>query len=125
MAGVQFKRGNNANPRGAGAHNQVKKSLKKLTETTLIDIITQVLLVDPTHLKELSQQNPNVIKTTFAAALLNDINKGKTDTLSSLLDRLLGKPKDRVEMTGKDGGAIHTVNEIQAKAMIAKVQSEF
>lgn len=40
----------------------------------------------------------------LARAILSDMKNGKTTTLDKLRERQYGKPTQRMELTGKDGG---------------------
>lgn len=45
-------------------------------------------------------------KAEVIAALIREAKRGDVRAIKELLDRILGRPVDPVELSGKDGGAI-------------------
>lgn len=114
--GRNFEPGNKANPKGGGAISPITRAIRKITKEHLEDIADLILDSNLEGLKALaSDPNASVLKVWIAKAAAEGIRKGDIYSLESLLNRLLGKPKERVELSGPDGGAMemkHTpVNE--------------
>jgi hypothetical protein len=97
----QFKPGNCANPLGAKAHNVIKRQFRKLTQEQLEEVMTLILSTDPADLQAQAAKNPSVLKLWIANAASVGLKKGDTAPLVMMLDRILGKPKERVEITNK------------------------
>ena len=55
---------------------------------------------------ELRKQNSSDQRASVYDAMLKEAKKGNTTAQNSFLDRTEGKISDKVELTGKDGGAI-------------------
>lgn len=124
--GRRFAPGNNANPLGAAAHNKDLKRVRSLTKEQVAEIGSIILENNLEKLLAIREKkNSSVLKVWFAAVAIKSISRGDAHALSVILDRIVGKPKDIVELSGKDGGPIHSVSEDQVKAAIAKAESEF
>ncbi len=102
MAGVgrRFKKGEVNNPLGSKAHNPVKKALKKLTVRELEEVIGLILFANPAKLKEEAERDPTILKTWISSAALTGIKKGDLTHLTHLIDRVIGRVKERVEHSG-------------------------
>jgi hypothetical protein len=118
--GKRFEKGNNANPLGAKAHDPVKKAIKKLTSKHLEEIVSTILLVSPDQLKKESESDPTVMKTWIASAALTGIKKGDLTFFNSLIDRIHGRVKQRVELTGNEGGPLETSAETEEERKLRK-----
>jgi hypothetical protein len=98
--GVKFKPGNNNNPLGARAHNPVKKYFKRLTEDQLQEVMELMLFTHPSKLKDLQiDYDTTTLKAWIAAAAIKGINEGELGPLMAILDRVLGRIKERVEIS--------------------------
>lgn len=95
----RFKKGEVANPLGGRAHNPALKRLKNLTEDEMVEIGSMIVKGSIDELKAIGN-NPKagVLKMMMASVALNTIKKGDAHALEILLTRLIGKPKDRVEV---------------------------
>lgn len=93
------KKGEVRNPNGARAHNGLKAQLKKLTTKELADMIELVMTKPVSELQKIAQ-NPQEIslKVGIASAMVRMINKGDFDTLERMLQRVVGKVKDEVDL---------------------------
>lgn len=98
--GKRIQPGEVRNPRGAGAHDPIKKALKKLTVHELESVIGLILFSDPSQLKAESERDPTILKTWIASAALTGIKKGDLTHLTHLIDRVVGRVKERVEISG-------------------------
>lgn len=97
--GRPFLPGQSGNPKGAAAHDQVKKKIKRLTSEELEKILNQILLADPKRLDEMTQENSSTLKTWIASICVTGIKKGDPSALLSLLDRMIGKVSDKLKVT--------------------------
>jgi hypothetical protein len=118
--GRRIKKGQVLNPIGANAHDPVKRAIKKLTTKHLEEIVTTILLVPPEQLKKEADSDPTVMKTWIASAALVGIKKGDLTFFNSLIDRIHGRVKQRVELTGNEGGPIETSAETEEERKARK-----
>lgn len=98
--GRRFKKGEVHNPKGAAAHDPIKRIIKKLTVPQLEEVIGLVLFSPPEKLKEEAEKDPTILKTWIAAAAMTGIKKGDLTHLTSLIDRVVGRVKERIEVSG-------------------------
>jgi hypothetical protein len=93
------KKGEVRNPHGARAHNGLKATLKKLSRDELKNLVEMVLTQPVSKLQELAQdKTASAIKVGLASAMIRMINKGDYLTLESMLQRVVGKVKDEIDM---------------------------
>jgi len=103
----QFKKGNNANPLGAGAHNQELKALKKITNETvqgIIDIALNGTLAELVAVAE--DKRSTALQVGIATSLANAIKKGDFNTLGAIITRLTGEAPKRIDVT-TDGKSLN------------------
>lgn len=116
--GKPFLPGNNMNPRGARAHNPVKKEFKKLTEEQLKEIMELILKTNPFELPDIVKNSDTVLKAWIGQAALMGMNNGDLGPLLSIIDRVLGRIKERVEISRP--ACDMTVEEIDAEILRLK-----
>lgn len=97
--GRRFQKGNNANPRGAGAHNPIVKQVRRLTQDQVAEVGSFILNNNKKAIEEI-KENPesSFLKHVIASALLKSADRGELATLNALLDRVIGKPKEKFEL---------------------------
>lgn len=94
--GKKFVKGQIANPLGAAAHNKDVKIIRKLTCEDLETVISLIQFGKLNDLKAISQdRDANVLKIWIASIAVKAINKGDHAALNALLDRVIGKVKDK------------------------------
>jgi hypothetical protein len=100
--GKRFKPGQSGNPLGAALHDPIKKRIKKLTTRELDKVLNLLFLGNLQGLKRIAK-NPEsqVIEVWLCYVAMHAIKKGDIGPLCALLDRLLGRPKERIEVTSK------------------------
>lgn len=87
------------NPKGAKAHKGLKQSLKRLTTEELKNLIELVITQPVSELQKIAQDPTNsALKVGIASAMVKMINKGDFVTLESMLQRVVGKVKDEVDL---------------------------
>lgn len=96
---MPFVKGKSGNPEGSRAHKPEKRALRNLTEQELSKVMNLVLFSTPAQLQEAVNQNPTVLKATIASALAKGIKNGDLTNLMILVDRLLGRVKERLEIS--------------------------
>lgn len=107
-----FKKGQVANPLGAGAHNRVAKHIKYSTIEDVAEVGTMILENNFSSLQKLYKDpETNILKMWFASVALHGIKKGDAAALNAVLDRIIGKCKERIEFTGVNGGPVRVAGE--------------
>lgn len=91
-------KGETSNPNGRPRKfiSQLKKEGYKQSE--IFDAIQVLISMQPDELNNV-RLNPKatVLEITIASAILKSIEKGELDSLETLLTRIYGKPKEKVE----------------------------
>lgn len=101
----RFKVGNNANPRGAGAHDPFIRKIKKLTNGELLELMNLIVQGDMALVHKINKDpNAPVIQAMIAAIVLRIANKGDMHALDALLNRLVGKSKEALHDATEDRG---------------------
>lgn len=113
----QFKPGQSGNPKGRpksrvpeqlvkifGSKARAKK-FYSLSAVEIDEWEAAVLTFSANDLKLLAKwEDAPAYPKGLAIAVLSDMKNGKTTTLDKLRERQYGKPTQRMEVTGKDGG---------------------
>ncbi|CAK9250656.1 unnamed protein product [Sphagnum jensenii] len=118
--GRRFAPGNNANPRGAGAHDPIKRMLRKITGRELEEVISHTLLTTTDQLKKEVEKDPSVVRTIIASSLLTGIKTGDLTPLRILIEMIHGRPKQRMEVAGFDGGPLEVTVETDEERQARK-----
>ncbi len=112
--GKNFALGNCANPKGQGAVSPAVKAIRKITLQHIEEVADIILDGNIEKLKAMAADpNTSVLKVWIAKAAATGIQKGDLHSLDTILNRVLGKPKEKIEHTGDNGGAINFKAEIQ------------
>lgn len=118
----QIKKGEVRNPKGGGSHKfgKVPKRLRELTKEQLKEVGDLVLSESYSTLDEIYRtrktNNVPALKVWMASVITTAIDSGSAYQVDCLLNRLLGKPPERMEHTGKDGAPIeYTEEELEAR----------
>ena len=120
-----FKKGNNANPLGGGAHNKELRMVKKLTAAELEEILSSVLKGDVANLKRVqSDPTSSVLHVWAASVAIKAINGGTTLPFDALLNRMIGPVKQSVEVTAAVTTATEDpeITKAKAKELAAKLK---
>lgn len=104
--GRKFQKGQVANPKGAGAHNKDLKAIRRLTQQEIADVGGMILNSNLEQLK-VTRADPtsSVFKVWVCSVAIMAINKGDAHAMGVLLDRIVGKVRDHVELTVGDSVA--------------------
>lgn len=110
--GKDFGNGNRANPIGAGAHNKDLKRVRRLTQQEVSELGTLILDHNLAELTAIAKDPyACVLKVWFASIAVKAISRGDANALNAILDRIVGKPKEHIEVTGADGGPLESSRE--------------
>lgn len=98
---TRFKTGNLANPKGAGAHKKALAAVRKMTHEELAETCELILNSNRMELQAvLDDPTTPMLKVNLISAIMADTQKGLTYTVDRLLERIVGKPKERIELSG-------------------------
>ena len=116
--GKPFQKGNNANPIGALAHDPVIRKIRKMTHAD-IEEIGQVILEGNLEKLNAIKNDPNtsVLKLWICTIAIIAIKKGDVNALNSILDRIVGKVKEKVEHTGNIAVEHFTPEQVKRMAL--------
>ncbi len=119
-----FKPGVSGNPGGRPKLPPQVKEFKRLTQGIVDDIGFLVIMADEKAIYGIVHDpEASVLKKWIASVALSGLQDGNMDALDKLLNRLIGKPKDRIEHSGPDGKPIEhkNVGEIDDAVMDARI----
>jgi predicted YcjX-like family ATPase len=125
--GRNIQKGQVLNPKGAGAVSPALRAVRRLSQMQIAEIGTLILEGTISDLEKLKDdKNASILKMLFATVAAKAMKQGDHAALSSLLDRIVGKPKQVVEMSGPEGAPIEMSNVSEAERMerIAKIEQE-
>jgi DNA-binding transcriptional ArsR family regulator len=125
--GKDFKKGQSGNPDGRPPLSPEIKALRGITNERIKEVMDLLIDQDITALEVLAQSETEpTLKVLYAAGILRAIKEGNPGHIESVLNRVIGKPKDHIEHTGKDGGAIETRAELVVSILdrVAQVKGD-
>jgi hypothetical protein len=103
----QFKKGETGNKIGANAHSPEIKAIKKMTMKEIEEIGTMLLNENVEQLKIIMMDKDSpAIRTMIAAVVLKAISRGDAKAMNTILDRIVGKIKQHVEIS--DNRSLHS-----------------
>lgn len=113
---MAFKKGQSGNPSGRIKLPQEVKEAKKLNQVELERVLNDCLTLTPSQIKKIKDDpESTMIQLLVVSVITHAVNKGDHDRSSFLLDRLLGKMKDTVEISNPY--ADKTIEELQAMVL--------
>jgi len=119
--GKRFKKGQSGNPKGSSAKAKVLSSITRMTNEQLADI-GSVLLNGTEGALEAIVTDPkaSIMQKWIAKLIIHSMLEGDASVFNAVLNRIVGKVKERIEHTGADGDAISirarmTIEEMEAR----------
>jgi hypothetical protein len=107
-----FKKGEVRNPLGAAAHDPIKRAQKKLTNEYFKEVIDAILQGDMDALKRMAEDTTQpALKFGVARSVFYAAKAGNWGVMQNIIERLVGKIPDRIELTGAGGGAIELTSD--------------
>lgn len=124
-----FKKGQSGNPEGGRAHNPDLRLIKNLTEAEMVEIGSLVVKGSIEDLKKIKDDpKTTVLKAMMASVAIKTIQTGNPQALDILLNRLVGKAKERVEITSdnrtKVSAEVAIVDVSQVRDILTKIRSD-
>lgn len=96
-----FKKGQSGNPLGGKLHNPEIKKLKALTQAELVEVGTLVVKGQMSKLREMIKDPTTpALQAMVAGLAVKTIAKGDPAAFNALMDRILGKVKENVHLSG-------------------------
>lgn len=127
----KFKKGQSGNPLGGQLHNKELKAIRNLTEDEMIEIGSLVVKGSIDELKRIKDDpKTTVLKAMMASVAIKTIAKGDAQALEVLLNRLVGKVKDKVEVTSTNinhnnvNAQIAVLTDADLKTRLKKIRSD-
>ncbi len=100
--GKPFQKGQTGNPNGRPVLSPEVKALRKITVEALEEIGDLILMGDRPKLQAIaSSLTEPAIRVIYAKAAVNAMVKGDVASLELILNRVVGKVKEKVEHSGK------------------------
>ena len=138
---IPFKKGQSGNPKGRpksrvpeqlvkifGSKARAKK-FYSLSAVEIDEWEAAILTFNASDLKLLAKwEDAPAYPKGLAIAVLSDMKAGKTTTLDKLRERQYGKPTQRMEVTGKDGGDLipaRTLTKEEAADLLKSLNEKY
>jgi hypothetical protein len=130
----QFKPGQVANPLGGRAHNPELRAIKRLTAAEVAEIGSLVVLGDLQALQEIVKESRDpwlydaegkhsVLKVWMATIAIKAIQKGDVHGLDVLLNRLIGRTAEKIQISDPDGGPVkHLIGRMTPEEKKAELE---
>lgn len=98
----RFKPGQSGNPEGARRHNPVLRAIRRITQESYAEVVELIMTGTVDELKEvLTDPKATAVQKLLARAFLEATEKGQMGTLERLLERLIGKVPDNINLVSK------------------------
>jgi hypothetical protein len=110
VPGRPFQKGQSGNPLGGQLHNPEMRAIKRLSEKELIEVATFVLNSKVSQIKaRMKHPDTSVLQGMVLGLALKCMTRGDASAFNALMDRLLGKVKDNLSLSGSIGGTSRVV----------------
>lgn len=116
-----FKKGQSGNPEGGRAHNPELRRIKRVTQAEVAEIGSLIVGKDLNALKQIvadaksGAKKHSALKLWMATVAIKGITSGDSHRLNALLDRVVGKVKEKIELTGHGDGPIRSITTTMTK----------
>jgi hypothetical protein len=101
----KIPKGTVLNPLGWHAHNQAKKDLKRITHAYLEEVVHAAFMGDMAQLIAIvKDKTSEPIKVGVASSILVAIKKGDWKTLNEILERVIGKVPENINLAASFAG---------------------
>lgn len=128
--GKPFKKGQSGNPKGSSARMRDRNlhRVARLSADEVAEVGSLVLTNNREALAALKDDaEASVLKVWMAGLIVRSMNKGDATIFRAVMDRVIGKPVEKTEITGRDGAALaldvsgRPMTEAEIKARIEQL----
>lgn len=117
--GVRFKKGQSGNPKGSSAKAATLSKITRMTNEQIADIGSVLLGGSETALDDIIHDDSSSIMQKWIAKLVrHSMVEGDPAIFNAVLNRIVGKVKERIEHSGPDGDAI----SVRAKMTVEEIE---
>lgn len=110
MKAKQFKKGQSGNPLGGQLHNPIIKAMKQITEKALAETIEKIMISPKQAVKDmLDDASLSLAQRIVIKAAIKAESDGSFHSFNTILERVLGKVPDKVEIESPNG-TMNTIN---------------
>lgn len=97
---VKFKKGVSGNPQGARLHNQDLKLIRVMTHDELAKFGSLLINKEIPELREMVEKPEGVssLISLYSSVIVKAFDNGDMNSLNLLLDRIVGKTKERIDV---------------------------
>lgn len=118
--GRPMVKGETRNPKGSSAKARNVGKIRALTAAQVAEIGSLILTGTRDDLTAVgADPGAPFIQVWFAGLAIKSLQKGDASIFKAILDRIVGKPKESVEVTGAAGGALN-ISMAHAEMSIAE-----
>lgn len=119
-----FTKGKSGNPKGSSERQRALGQVSRLTGEALADIASALLYGTEGALEAmLSDPKANVLSKWTAKLIMHSMIEGDAAVYNAVLNRIVGKVKERIEHSGPGGDAIAIRSKMSVEEMEAKVEA--
>jgi hypothetical protein len=123
--GRDIKPGQVLNPIGGGAITPAVREIRKITMDHLQEVAEVILDANFDELAKIAESpTESTLKVWLARSAVSGIRAGNMANLDSILNRVLGKPKERFEHTGKDGERLNGMTDEEIETRMRDLASK-
>ncbi len=124
LGNPNWKPGQTGNPNGRPP-DALNAAMKKLTKNELEDIATLIIKGDYKSLKKVAaDENQSALKVMIAAVCVGIVNEQDMSALDKLLNRLIGKVKETVEVNNTGNMPTTVMLNIPDNGRAAKIPDD-
>jgi hypothetical protein len=104
---MQWEKGESGNPKGRPKKLVPSMKIEGYKLTEINDTIQSIISMNLEELKEVwNNPNSTVLEKTVAGALRKSLEKGNLESVETLLNRVYGKPKEKLDVESKGTSTI-------------------
>jgi len=97
-----WKPGQSGNPRGTSLISEAARAIRMSSREHIHELYWQMLNMNCAQVtQKLLDPDINIVEACIIKAILHDMEEGSTKTIESMMNRVIGKPKETHEIMGK------------------------
>jgi hypothetical protein len=104
---MQWEKGESGNPKGRPKKLVPSMKIEGYKLTEINDTIQSIISMNMDDLKKVwNDPNATILEKTVAGALRKSLEKGNLESVETLLNRVYGKPKEKLDVESKGTSTI-------------------